>query len=158
MNFQTTPKHGTAPTPSLAPSSHYFPLSLSLSCIIIITIITNITIIIIITMVIFRQPQSTGPPLPPPSRSVHRHSSHVNSVRVSSRLESIIINNNINNIVIIIINIMMIIADTGKWRISQTASHHKEQQGDTMMIELGNMLILTLMHCNAMMMLMLLTQ
>ena len=112
-------------------------------------------------IVIFRQPQSTGPPLPPPSRSVHRHSSHVNSVRVSSRLDTIIIaiiiNNNNKNI-IMIINIMIIMADTGKWHISQTASHHKEQQGDTMMIELGNMLILTLMHCNAMMMLMLLTQ
>ena len=112
-------------------------------------------------MVIFRQPQSTGPPLPPPSRNVHRHSSHVNSVRVSSRLDTIIIaiiiNNNNKNI-IMIINIMIIMADTGKWHISQTASHHKEQQGDTMMIELGNMLILTLMHCNAMMMLMLLTQ
>ena len=40
----------------------------------------------------FRQPQSGAPPLPPPSRSVHRHSSHVNSVRVSSRLAIIVIN------------------------------------------------------------------
>ena len=37
-----------------------------------------------------------------------------------------------------IINIMIIMADTGKWHISQTASHHKEQQGEKMMINLGN--------------------
>ena len=39
---------------------------------------------------------------------------------------------------IMIINIMIMMADTGKWHISQTASHHKEQQGEKMMINLGN--------------------
>ena len=113
-----------------------------------------------------RQPQSTAPPLPPPSRSVHRHSSHVNSVRVSSRLDrhhchhnqyhncfhshwhnfpkfsgldhchhissslafTLLSSSHVITITIVI-NII-VIADTGKLRIFQTASHHREQLGE----------------------------
>ena len=113
-----------------------------------------------------RQPQSTAPPLPPPSRSVHRHSSHVNSVRVSSRwdrhhchhdryhncfhfhchhfpmfsgldhchhisssLAFTLSSSSYVIIITIVINII-VIADTGKLRIFQTASHHREQLGE----------------------------
>ena len=113
-----------------------------------------------------RQPQSTAPPLPPPSRSVHRHSSHVNSVRVSSRLErhhchydqyqncfhphchhfamcsgldnchhissslAFTLSSSSHVITITIVINIIVIADTGKLRIFQTASHHREQLGE----------------------------